>query len=215
MLEFLRGKTSERKLRLFGVQCFRQVWHLLHDERSHEAVRVSERYADGAATEEELATASWRAEAAVFALDTKADDSRYRLEQRLIRSGWLTDDEATRNAPISLVDARLGAQTAELVVEGGVPFLDRADRSILSLQILRDIFGNPFRPVLFNPDWLTSTVIALSRGIYEDRAFDRLPILADALEDAGCENEDVIVHCGSDGPHVRGCWVVDLVLGKE
>ncbi|MBX3398315.1 MAG: hypothetical protein KF873_06205 [Gemmataceae bacterium] len=80
---------------------------------------------------------------------------------------------------------------------------------------MRDIFGNPFRPVAVDPAWLTSTAVAIAQGIYDDRAFDRLPILADALQDAGCENADILAHCRSEGPHVRGCWVVDLVLGKS
>ena len=66
-----------------------------------------------------------------------------------------------------------------------------------------------------NPTWLTPDVVALARGIYAERAFDRLPILADALQDAGCDNADVLGHCRGPGPHARGCWVVDLVLGKE
>ena len=81
--------------------------------------------------------------------------------------------------------------------------------------ILRDIFGNPFRPVAFDPAWRTSTAVGLAEAIYDERAFDRLPILADALQDAGCEDADILGHCRGDGPHVRGCWVVDLVLGKE
>lgn len=81
--------------------------------------------------------------------------------------------------------------------------------------ILRDIIGNPFRPVTFDPAWQTSTVTALAQAIYEEQAFDRLPILADALEDAGCTTADILGHCRGDGEHVRGCWVVDLVLGKE
>ena len=83
-------------------------------------------------------------------------------------------------------------------------------------NILRDIFGNPFRPVAFNPAWHTSDVLLLAQGIYDDRAFDRMPILADALQDAGCDNEDVLNHCREvNATHVRGCWVVDLVLGKQ
>jgi hypothetical protein len=83
-------------------------------------------------------------------------------------------------------------------------------------RLLRDIFGPlPFRAVTVDPRWLTSTAVALARTIYEDRAFDRLPILADALEEAGCDNTDVLSHLRGDGPHVRGCWVLDLVLGKE
>ena len=82
-------------------------------------------------------------------------------------------------------------------------------------SVLRDIFGNPFRPVAFDPRWQTSDVVGLARAIYDDKAFERMPILADALMDAGCEKEQIIAHCRGDGPHVRGCWVVDLVLGKE
>ena len=82
-------------------------------------------------------------------------------------------------------------------------------------QYIRDIFGNPFRPVAFDPRWRTSDSVGVARGIYEDRAFERLPILADALMDAGCADEQVLSHCRGEGPHVRGCWVVDLVLGKE
>jgi hypothetical protein len=81
-------------------------------------------------------------------------------------------------------------------------------------DLFRDIIGNPFRPVTADPSWLTSTVVSLAEGIYADRAFDRLPILADALQDAGCDNPDVLEHCHGPGPHVRGCWVVDLILGK-
>jgi hypothetical protein len=80
--------------------------------------------------------------------------------------------------------------------------------------LLRDIFGNPFRPIAIDPSWLTSTVTALARQMYESRDFGPMPILADALQDSGCENSDVLTHCRGDGPHVRGCWVVDLILGK-
>jgi hypothetical protein len=81
-------------------------------------------------------------------------------------------------------------------------------------RLVRCILGNPFRPATLDPNWKTSTVLALARGIYDERAFDRLPILADALQDAGCDNEEMLSHCRGDGPHARGCWVVDLVLGK-
>ena len=82
-------------------------------------------------------------------------------------------------------------------------------------NLLRDIFGNPFRPVAFDPAWLTETVVGLATAISDDRAFERMPILADALQEAGCENSDILTHCREPGVHVRGCWVVDLVLGKE
>ncbi|VTT97628.1 Uncharacterized protein (Fragment) OS=uncultured bacterium PE=4 SV=1 [Gemmataceae bacterium] len=90
------------------------------------------------------------------------------------------------------------------------------DEEVCQAAIVRDIFGNPFRPVAVDPAWLTADVVALARGIYEERAFDRMPILADALQDAGCDNDDVLTHCrDASATHVRGCWVVDLVLGKE
>ena len=83
------------------------------------------------------------------------------------------------------------------------------------VQFLHDIFGNPFRPIVADHAWLTPTVQSIASAIYQDRAFDRLPILADALEEAGCTNADVLLHCRQPGEHVRGCWVVDLVLGKK
>jgi hypothetical protein len=83
----------------------------------------------------------------------------------------------------------------------------------------RDIFGNPFRPSPPLPPavlrWQDSTVRRIAEGIYEEHAFDRLPILADALLDAGCDDEELIAHCRSAGPHARGCWAVDLILGKS
>lgn len=80
---------------------------------------------------------------------------------------------------------------------------------------LRELFGNPFYPVEFDPHWRTSEVVDVARGIYEDRAFEQMPILADAFMDAGCEDFEIITHCRRPGPHVRGCWVVDAILGKE
>jgi hypothetical protein len=81
--------------------------------------------------------------------------------------------------------------------------------------LLHDIFGNPFHSVMVKKDWLTSTVIALAQTSYDERAFDRLPILADALEDAGCDNAGILDHLRGPGPHVRGCWVLDLALNRK
>ena len=82
-------------------------------------------------------------------------------------------------------------------------------------QAAKEVLGNPFRPVSVPPHWLTPAVVGLAGGIYDDRAFDRLPILADALLDAGCENDQILSHCRSEGSHVRGCWAIDLLLGKS
>jgi hypothetical protein len=89
------------------------------------------------------------------------------------------------------------------------------DEEAAHCDLLRDIFGNPFRPVAFDTDWRTSTAVALAKQMYDSRDFSAMPILADALQDAGCNNDDVLTHCRDEkGVHVRGCWVVDLVLGK-
>src|SRR5262249_30332207 len=82
------------------------------------------------------------------------------------------------------------------------------------LPLLRCFFGNPFRPVTFSPSWRTDTALTLARTMFEAREFSAMPILADALQDAGCDNEDILNHCRVPGPHACGCWVVDLVLDK-
>ena len=82
-------------------------------------------------------------------------------------------------------------------------------------DLIRELFGNPFCPVAFPPSWRTDTAITLARQMYDAREFSAMPILADALQDAGCDNDDVLNHCRAPGVHVRGCWVVDLVLGKS
>lgn len=96
-----------------------------------------------------------------------------------------------------------------------VDYIDRDEGPPERATLLRCIFANPFRSVTFDPRWRTSDTVALAQAIYDHRAFERLPILGDALMDAGCEDEQIIGHCRSEGPHVRGCWVVDLVLNKQ
>jgi hypothetical protein len=95
-------------------------------------------------------------------------------------------------------------------------FFQGSEYRIRIEHLIRDIFGNPFRPVSFDPEWRTSTAAAIAKGMYDSRDFSAMPILADALQDAGCDDEDVLDHCrAADGVHVRGCWVVDLVLEKS
>jgi hypothetical protein len=109
---------------------------------------------------------------------------------------------------------------AEAVARSAAEALAKAipwdDARALQARLLVCLFGlRPFRPIAFDPDWRTVDAVGVARAIYDDRAFDRLPILADALMDAGCADEQVLAHCRSDGPHARGCWVVDLVLGLK
>jgi hypothetical protein len=119
---------------------------------------------------------------------------------------WLAEVLATENAYGSVL-AELSRLSDDILI------LKAGDWSALT-RFVRDIFGNPFRPVTFSRRWRTSDVVGLARAIYDERAFERMPILADALMDAGCEDEVIIAHCRGDGPHVHGCWLVDLILGK-
>jgi hypothetical protein len=85
-------------------------------------------------------------------------------------------------------------------------------------ELLRDIIGNPFRPVALDPAWLTrhdGLVVSMAQKMYDSRDFSDMPVLADALEEAGCANQDSLNHCRSGGEHIRGCWVVDALLGKS
>jgi hypothetical protein len=94
--------------------------------------------------------------------------------------------------------------------------MQAAEERAAQTQLLRDIVGNPFRPVSFSPEWRTSTAVGIAKGMYESRDFSPMPILADALQDAGCDHADILNHCrDTQQVHVRGCWVVDGVLGKS
>jgi hypothetical protein len=122
-------------------------------------------------------------------------------------SGLECQHEADRVVPVEYLNLREAVQMRE-----------REAQSLL----LRDIFGNPFRPSTLNPSWRTTDVICIAQGIYDDRhmpsgLFDnqRMGILADALEEAGCDNRNILDHCRNGGAHVKGCHVVDLVMGKE
>ncbi|HVK07600.1 MAG TPA: hypothetical protein VM597_02370 [Gemmataceae bacterium] len=191
MLAFLRGKASDRKLWLFGCACWRAVWDDKWPRRSRHVVYVAESFADGRATDGDLNLSRY------LALQAAQHVEEYPSRNRL----FFAADTALRGEPLFINLCNV--------------FQDDEQMRPVGQSLLRDIFGNPFRPVAADPAWLTSTAVSLARIIYEDRAFDRLPILADALEDAGCDNTDLLAHCRGDGPHVRGCWAVDLVLGKE
>jgi hypothetical protein len=100
----------------------------------------------------------------------------------------------------------------------GCCYCDKEDRETHSPReaaLLRELLGNPFRPAVIAPAWRTPTVMALATVTREERAFDTMPILADALEEAGCTDTDILEHLRSPGPHVRGCWALGLVLARE
>jgi hypothetical protein len=207
MLEFLRGKASERKFRLFAVACCRYIWHLICDERSRNAVEVAERLADGMVTEEERRQSLIAAEAAMHALYPA--NGNYAAQAVV---------NAVSVAASTAIHANVSALTAaHAVCDDDDPTSEakwQAER-ICQVSVLHHIFGNPFRPVAVDPFWLTPSVVAVAQTIYEDRQFEDMPILADALDEAECDNAAILSHCRLPGPHVRGCWVLDQLLGKE
>jgi hypothetical protein len=213
MLAFLRGKASDRKLRLFAIACCCRIWQRIGDPRSQAAVEFADQHADeglarrrGVGVVRKDARAAYRKAWDRCRVEGNAE-SHYRLmaahavEGLLTRRPWET---VPFNAAHATTDRSQGWQS----------------------DLLRDIIGNPFRPSPPLPPavlaWNDGTIPRLAQAIYEERrmpegTFDtaRLAILADALLDAGCEDDELIRHCRSEGPHVRGCWAVDLILGKS
>ncbi|VTR91775.1 Uncharacterized protein OS=Sorangium cellulosum (strain So ce56) GN=sce5710 PE=4 SV=1 [Gemmata massiliana] len=207
MLKSLHGSVSDRKLRLFACECVKRILHLLPSDLCRSAVSIAEQYADGLATVEQLRNAG--------------GEAHYSSPQRDYPHNVVTG-ELARSAVDQLTEhendawsAVYGAYRYAIEAVGGQLQASNPIEEQAQCHLLRDIFGNPFRSVIVDRSWLTSTVTALAEGIYADRAFDRIPILADALQDAGCDSADILGHCRGDGPHVRGCWVIDLLLGKE
>jgi hypothetical protein len=206
MLDSLAGGTSDRKLRLFACGCLRHIWHLLSDERSRMAVEIAEHYADGTASRDKLINARDGAREAVqqFKWPT-GPDSAWRAASAAQSATRDTGMSAARN---SFCDASRAPNLRDT---------NQFDDGEIEHEVtlLRDIFGNPFRPVTFNPSWRTLSVVRLAQTIYDERSFDKVPDLGDALERARCRDEAILNHCRESGEHVRGCWVVDLVLGKK
>jgi hypothetical protein len=198
MLSFLHGKASERKRRLFAVACCRRVWPQLTGPLWREAVQRSERLAEGQAGPEELAL----------------------LPARVWEEWRLPADAAARLAVSVELDAGAAREVAR-VASWANPHRSRAEEQLAQCQVGRDVFGNPFRPATVSPACMTPQLVALAQAAYDERELPsgqldpaRLAVLADALEDAGCTDADVLNHCRRLGVHVRGCWAVDLVLGK-
>jgi hypothetical protein len=221
MLGLLGDKRIDRKLRLFAVACCRKTTHLLPPSVVS-AIDIAERYADQEISVDALEAG--RREACNAHMPSWPDNDAERLNKwRLVTSNigadvtspvtyvWMTgepDGEKTKQVGEPLTSACVAAG---LWAKEGHRFVDARCQAAL----LRCVLGPlPFRPVTINSSQKTSNAVALAESIY-DRAFDRMPILADALEDAGCDNADILQHCRQPGEHVRGCWVVDLVLGRE
>jgi hypothetical protein len=211
MLEFLQEKASDRKMRLFGVACCRRIWHLLIDTRSKNAVLVVERDADQSRPEE-VADAFHESEnafrACEYTTDRHADAAG--AARRLA--------EPCEDMLEKAIRVSLGAANAAGYREDSSYSATREDVEAEchhQCHLLRCIFGNSFRPVALDRSWLTPGVVTLAQSIYENRSFDRMPMLADALENSGCDDAEILSHCRTQREHTRGCWVIDNLLGKS
>jgi hypothetical protein len=214
MLEYLqrrkRHRPSRRKLCLFACACARRVWHLFPDESCRRAIKLAEDYVDGIGAVGELtrmleevkgigafakgrvatATVHW---AAAILVDPKLRYPEYAARQ------------AAHYAEQALRDERWlrGCR-----VEG-------SKTGAVERVWLCDLLGDPFKPRAVDPSCLMLSVTSVARAVYDGRRFEDMPVLADALEEAGCTNADILRHCRGPGPHVRGCWALDLILGKS
>jgi hypothetical protein len=215
LVSFLANQVSQRKLRLFACACCRKADHLLKDPRSIHAVRVAEDYADGVVSENEVRSAlSEATQARDEARGVGMQEATAAAIDTLHPSATLAGRRAWWSVARAEIEWRFAFQTRERRRTAEAAIYQEEQRRQSGL--LRCIVGNPFRPVAFNPAWRTDTALSLARQMYDSRDFGAMPILADALQDAGCEHEQILNHCrDANQSHVRGCWVVDLVLGKE
>jgi hypothetical protein len=237
MLEFVQGKSSDRKLQLFACACCRRLLGLFPNAAIRGAVEFGELDADDLASPEDLrqaaqSAASWLdAQSTLHAAteNTHAERSATRTAQGLTQRHPIgrallalytardaaeavrcaaNDRRAIREAPGADVVrvARATWQAAEVAYT--------TERKVQA-AFLRDIVGDPFRSVPRDPDWQRPEVFVFAEIIYDRQEFERLPELADLLEDMGSAERSLLAHCRAEGQHVRGCWVLDLLLDRH
>jgi hypothetical protein len=218
MLTFLRRSrpASARKERLFAVACVRRIWHLLPAE-CRDAVEVAERFADGAAGVDEL-QAAYTAAGAGLIPGIYPDSPRKHIAAAESVAALPLYNWGPRQHTVAAVRHEAFRQA----LEGGrrhlPPGLEKAERAAQA-SLLRDIFGNPFwaKPGI-EAAWLSwngGTVRLLAGDAYARRAFEEMGVLADALEEAGCSDPDLLGHLRGQGPHAKGCWALDAIMGRE
>lgn len=202
MLPFLWEDNNRRKSQLFACACFRSIWHVL-DEQFRRAVGVVERAADG-----------------ILNLTQRGDTGEFTELQQMV----LEDREMEAAAILSLIseDTRqLVGNSSYYSLALGVEERSGWGRTA-QCELIRDVVGNPFRSISIEPFPLPAEVVRVAQAAYDQRSLPcgtlsnpHLRVLADALEEAGCANTDILSHCREAGTHVRGCWVVDLILEKN
>lgn len=207
LLEYLQGKASGRKLRLCATAFCRGLWSILEDNRSHRAVELAEQFADGGVSDYQLMLARGDAE-------------------KVIRERTGPGEWAARAAAFAALPWADSAARGALGMTPPIPGIETHDTAgELRCRLIRDVCENVFRTVTIDPAWLAwndGTVVKLAQAIYDQRELPsgyldagRLAIMADALEDAGCQDTDILRHCRSGAPHVLGCWIADAILAKS
>jgi hypothetical protein len=212
LLEFLKGKASARSYWLFTANCWRRWEHMLEDDKSRNGIIALEALAEGQTIEDQHLNLMVGGEICICCGGKYGSSVSGLSSAAGLSSIGLALSRRPEDAAYTAIYSMQMVADAE-AAEAEQAESDKYRR--IYRPLIAEIFGNPFRPVTVHPSWLTSDVRLLATGIYEEKAFDRLPILADALQDAGCGNDEILNHCRSEGPHVRGCWVVDLLLGKS
>jgi hypothetical protein len=232
MLDHLGDRITRRQAMLYLCAGLRTIWKWLYSDSSREVVQIFERYVDGLATEDDLRYAYWSAEAPTFGYDfessfygsypqTRDSDT----VKRLIRMGVFQDadigrvetlgEEHVRDRLLNLARAVELCPNSDGALEQRLLEHLQREKEWPSAWLVREVFGNPFRPFEMKPEWRTADVLGLARKASDDRAYDLLPILSDAMEEAGCQNFELLTHLRGEGRHVRGCWALNSILGKS
>jgi hypothetical protein len=206
-----QSNTSDRKFRLLMIECYRRIADLCNEPDLHAVLEFFSEHVDRLRSSAELfdffdqATDKHKS---IFRTLARADGRVVAREALCRTAGWVVDSLTNQRYP----DLKYGHLDYWVKCRE----MERQEED-LRLSWMVDIFGDSEEvgERTFSQRWQTTDVCGVAQAIYEERAFDRLPILADTLLDAGCNDEAILAHCCSEGPHVRGCWVVDLALGRD
>ena len=215
MLWHLRDSLTERQALLFGCACCRRIWPWLVDPRSREAVEIIEGWVDDPQGERRREDAFALADAAMEPVLKRAHAEGHDVFHPTVDASW-----AARALTFFRAPQQVAWQTASKCASTIAETTDEEHQEALKKQelawhadLLREVVGDPFRPNQVDLSWVTPVIIAQGRSIYAERAFERLPALADALAEAGCDCPAILEHCRKGRPHVRGCWALELILG--
>lgn len=202
---------DERQKGFFARACVRRIWHLVQSDSSKNASNVAEEYLLGKVTRKALRLTADTARDAYFDSYDPAD-----------ADSGNTADAAGVSAADAAAAYPADAHATVHVADGAARSVEDSDAERQAQSTLTREIANPYRPASINPSWLTSTVLALAKAAYEERIMpsgeldrERLAVLSDAVEAAGCDDADILSHLRSTGPHVRGCWAVDLLTGRS